>query len=105
VIAQYRAHTPTGDAYGAPVDGWADPIPVEIMGWAPVTEKPADEAARNPLLREADVYLPKGAPGGHKAVWLLGGVEWTQEGQTEDFSTGPWWPAAGSRARVRRVEG
>lgn len=100
-------YAPTTDSHNSLVDGWAEPEPVEVYGWADAStpSMPVGEGVnRQPITNLVDVFAP--APVGNpKAHWALPGGVFEQVGTVTDFRHGPWWSGSGVVIRLRKITG
>ena len=93
------------DAHGNPVDGWADPVSVPVHGLSPGSDEP-HSTNRDLSVVEWTVYAPAGTTVGPRDLVIVGGREFTVEGEVKDYTLGPWVnPVAGVVFELRRAEG
>ena len=93
------------DAHGNPVDGWAAAVDVAVHALSPGSDEPPSPN-RDLSLIEWTVYAPAGTSVGPRDLVVVGGREFTVEGEVRDFTLGPWHnPVAGVVFELRRAEG
>lgn len=98
-------YQPGHDAHGSPTDSWGAAQQVPVFGWAPTSMSQPVEGNRRPVDVQVDVLAPSGTATGPRDRWHLPEGHFEQVGRPEDFGNGPWWPDAGVRIGLKRVEG
>lgn len=100
-----RRYAPGEDDHGAPTDAWASAALVDVYGWTPTGVAHPIEGNRRPVEVDVEVYAPTGIATGPRDLWLLPEGDFEQVGHPLDYGNGPWWPVAGAKVQLRRVEG
>lgn len=104
---QHAVYMPGKDSHGAPVDLWADPVPVAVYGWALATSGGQDnfEQGRDQTTTLLDLLVPPGVTGGHRDQWTILGQLFEQDGDLDDYNHGPFGYTPGGRIRLKKVKG
>lgn len=94
----------TPDGWGSPTRGWADPVVVEVFGWAPPSPDTEIRDIGTGTRRDLDLYAPTGFTRPRDRV-TVDGVLYECVGWPEDYTHGPFGFEAGYRINLKRVEG
>ena len=90
------------DAHGNPVDVYAPPVDVKVMGWS---ELQPDERVSGRVVIDLRLFGPPGMSGASRDRWILPEGVYEQQGPVQDYTRGPFGFAPGVVVNLQRVEG
>lgn len=90
---------------GNPTETWADPVSVDVYGWAQPTSSEPKIAGRDQVIVDLEVYAPASFRPGPYDLLAVDGAGYTVEGEPEDYNHGPFGFTPGVVINAKRAEG
>lgn len=93
------------DQYGNPVEGYGDPVPWDVYGWAPVGSQELTGWSSQ-VTADLAVYGPQPPVSiGSRDQLTVNGERFDVEGSVEDYGHGPFGFDPGVKVNLTRVAG